>query len=131
MPCAPALQFRRYVRYHVFWKNTGATPALKAHLEPGYLYKERTYLIASDFSDSNTIHPMGWEPWKASHTAIEPNGTGVSPIISVPAPHPGKTLFFAGYLIYTDIFLRPHMTQFCNRLEGNTLAACNIHNDMN
>jgi hypothetical protein len=118
------------VRFQVVWKNTGATPALKANLTVGLMYRDRDYLIDSDLSETN-IRRLNKNPWKFSHMFIEPNGTGSSPAYPVDAAHPGKYLFLLGVLRYSDIFGHDHATDFCSRVDGDGLTICNQHSEMN
>lgn len=120
------------VFWRVVWKNTGPTPALYAQVTPGVMYKQRDYVIDSDFSEKNQRHLN--PNWKgASHAVVLPNGTGNSPTWILRSPEPGKHLFLSGTLTYDDIFRGSHTTTYCQIFDAatQTLEDCNIRNTMN
>ena len=139
VPNAPSPE--KMIAFRVVWKNTGLTPALNAHVEGGFMYKDRDYLIESDFSKTNTGRlekfDQSFDRKRTSRGVILPNAPeGSSTTSYIQIPQANKYLFIAGTVSYEDIFGHPHTTLFCNKLQGYKLQGyilplCNIHNNMN
>jgi hypothetical protein len=120
------------VAFKFVWKNTGLTPALEARIHPAVTYREREYLVISDFSKINTKQVPEPGPKINSSSVIAPSGgTGSTPIYYTPNPMPNKHLFLIAEFTYKDVFDQWHTTQVCQMVEDTLLPYCNIHNTMN
>ena len=66
------------INYRIALKNTGATPALNVSVTPGYMFKNRNYLVDKDFSPENRDFLNPERVDKTSKYTVLPNDTSSS-----------------------------------------------------
>jgi hypothetical protein len=126
------------IPFQMVWSNTGHTPALDAKTDGGFLYRKVNYVLESSFS---TEHTTLMNPGEKTTIAVyPPNQSGVGPPLYASIPPAGEFLFIRGTVTYTDIFGKPHRTEFCQRVDETkvdqansifNLVFCNAHNHEN
>jgi hypothetical protein len=86
------------IDYRVVLKNTGPTPALHVKVEPGFMFKERNYLVESDFAQGNSVFLNEDRLDKTSRYSILPNDPSYSPKYGFNVHHPPKAVVDAALL---------------------------------
>jgi hypothetical protein len=108
------------IDFRVVLKNTGPTPALNVKVDPGWLFKDRNYLIDSDFSKGNTLFLNPEMIGKTSRYVVLPNDTSYGPWRGFNVHHPpssnppARWLFITGEVTYDDILAFITQPTFAN-----------------